>query len=156
MTGINHGMTGAVIALTVKNPIVAVPLAFFSHFSQDIIPHWNYGVNRGINKNPTFFTKRFNYTLAADFLTSVVLMIVLAILFPAHKWIIWACMIAAASPDLMWAYYRLYKQHIQKQQLHLDPLASLHNRIQWSQTAKGGLVEIAWFLVMGLIILSLL
>lgn len=155
MTGINHGMSGAVIALSVKNPPVAVPLAFVSHFAQDAIPHWNYGVSREEHKTGNFFTRRFNVSLLADFLVSVVLMVVLAFIFPAQKWLIWACMIAAASPDLMWAYYRLYRRHIQKQKPHYDPLARLHSKLQWSQTARGGLVEVAWFLLTGVIILNL-
>jgi hypothetical protein len=40
MTGFNHGMAGAVIALTVKQPVLAVPLAFLSHFATDMIPHF--------------------------------------------------------------------------------------------------------------------
>lgn len=155
MTGLNHGMTGAVIALIVKNPVLAVPLAFTSHFLQDIIPHWDYGIKRNLDKKPDFFTKRFSYSLLVDFLISIAIMIALAILFPAHKWLIWACMIAAASPDLMWAYYRLYREYIQKQKPQYNRLTQIHTKIQWSQTALGGLVEAVWFLLMGGIILSL-
>lgn len=156
MTGLNHGMTGAVIALVVKNPAAAVPLAFLSHFVQDMIPHWDYGVRRVGDPNGNFFTRRFNLSLLADFLLSVGMMILLAFLFPAHKWLIWGCMVAAASPDLMWAYYRLYRQHIKRGKvIHLDPLARLHAKIQWSQTGAGLIVEILWFISTGAIILNL-
>ncbi|MDO8591787.1 MAG: hypothetical protein Q7R60_02615 [bacterium] len=155
MTGFNHGITGAAIALTVKNPLLAVPLSFISHYFQDLIPHWDYGVSRQADKKGVFFTKKFNMSLLGDFIFSVILMIVLAILFPAHKWLIWTCMIVAGSPDLVWAYYRLYREHIKKQQPRYDPLSSLHRKIQWSQTAKGIWVEIAWFLLTGAIILNL-
>ena len=148
-------MTGAVLALTVKNPYVAVPLSFVSHYLQDLIPHWDYGVSRQAAKKATFFTRKFNLTLLADFCLSLTLMVVLALLFPTHKWLIWACMIAAASPDLVWAYYRLYREHIKKQKPKYDPLSGLHRKMQRSQTTLGGLVEIAWFLVMGVIILNL-
>ena len=155
MIGLNHGTTGAVLALTIKNPAVAIPLSFISHYLQDFIPHWNYGVSREADKKGTFFTTKFNLSLLADFLMSLILMVVLAWLFPAHKWLIWACMVAAASPDLVWAYYRLYRGHIKKQKLRYDPFTNFHAKIQWSQTTYGGLVEMAWFLGMGAIIVNL-
>ncbi|HET9850169.1 MAG TPA: hypothetical protein VFP35_00870 [Candidatus Saccharimonadales bacterium] len=145
MTGFNHGMTGAVIALFVKQPALAVPLALASHFVTDIIPHWDYGVSRGKGK-PEHFDKQFNLVLTSDFLFSVLLMVVLALLFPSQKWLIWACMIASACPDLMWAYYQLYKSKIKGQKPKFDPLARFHLFIQWSQTKAGGLVELAWFI----------
>lgn len=147
-------MTGAVIALTVKQPALAIPLAFLSHFVQDTFPHWNYGVSRSKGK-PQFFNRQFYELLITDFLLSVTLMVVLAFLFPAHKWLIWTCMVAAASPDLVWAYYRLYREHIKKQKPHYDLFSDLHRKIQWSQAPAGALVEIAWFLAAGVIILSL-
>lgn len=148
-------MTGAIIALTVKNPLVAVPLSFASHYLQDLIPHWNYGVSREAAKKDNFFTTRFNLSLLADFCLSITLMIVLAFLFPAHKWLIWSCMVVAASPDLVWAYYRLYRERIKKQKPRYDPFSNLHRNIQWSQTSLGGLIEIAWaitglFILLGL------
>ena len=155
MIGLNHGMTGAVLALTVKNPSVAIPLSFISHYLQDLIPHWNYGVKREADKSGSFFTTRFNLFLLTDFCLSVILMIVLALLFPAHKWLIWGCMIAAASPDLVWAYYRLYREHIKRQKPNYDFFSNLHLKMQWSHTTNGALVELAWFLAMGAIILNL-
>jgi hypothetical protein len=155
MTGTNHGMTGAVIALTVKNPAIAIPLSFASHFAQDILPHWDYGVSRDQNQSGKFFTRRFNIFLAADFLIAVTIMVVLAFIFPSLKWIIWACMIAAASPDLMWAYYRLYLEHHKQQKPKHGWLAKFHIQVQWSQTAAGLITEVAWFILTGIIILSL-
>lgn len=152
MTGFNHGLTGAVIALTVKRPELAIPLAFLSHFVQDIVPHWNYGVSRDKDRSGRFFTKSFTRILEADFLLSIALMIVLGFVFPAHKWLIWTCMITAASPDLMWAYYRLYQEHIHKRRPKYDPLARLHILVQWSQTTPGFAVELLW-IAGGIIIL---
>jgi hypothetical protein len=138
-------MTGAVIALVVKQPALAVPLAFLSHFIIDAIPH--FGV---IEKE--IFGRRFNIILILDFLFAVCLMILLAFLFPAHAWIIWACMIAAASPDLMWAYHRLY---LMKRPRRFGIIAKFHSKIQWSQTMPGACVEALWFLLIGSLILTL-
>jgi hypothetical protein len=134
-------MTGAVIALVVRQPAIAIPLSFASHFICDAIPH--YGM-----ANDRLFSRKFNAVLLGDFLFAVSLMAALAGLFPAERWLIWTCMIAAASPDLMWAYYKLYREHIQNKPARLDPLARFHSWIQWSQTRPGLMVEVAWFLTM--------
>ena len=148
-------MTGAVLAISIKNPVIAVPVSFISHYLQDLVPHWNYGVSREASKKGSFFTARFNLSLLTDFSLSLVLMVVLALLFPAHKWLIWACMVAAAVPDLVWAYYRLYREHIKKQKPFYDPFTNLHAKMQWSHTTAGALVEVAWFVAMGALILNL-
>lgn len=148
MTGTNHGMTGAVIALLVKEPALAVPLSFVSHFICDAIPHF------GLGPGDELFDRKFNITLASDFLVAVSIMIILGALFPAQRWVIWACMIVAASPDLMWAYYHLYVQKIKHRRAKFGPLARFHSWIQWSQTPAGWFVDIGWFILMGGLILT--
>lgn len=148
MTGTNHGMTGAVIALLVKEPSLAIPLSFTSHFVCDSIPHY------GIADGDELFDKKFNITLACDFLFAVGMMVVIGLLFPAQKWLVWGCMVAAASPDLMWAYYELYIEKIKGKKPKFDPLARFHIWIQWSETPKGWIVEFFWFVAMWLIILA--
>ena len=146
MTGTNHGMTGAVIALVVKEPFLAIPLSYASHYACDAIPHY------GLVVGGELFDKKFNYTLLADFMTALVIMVILGAKFPSQKWVIWSCMVAAASPDLMWAYYNLYIEKIQHKKPHLGIIARFHTWIQWYQKPKGRFVEMTWFLMMGLII----
>ncbi|MDB5182547.1 MAG: hypothetical protein JWO47_331 [Candidatus Saccharibacteria bacterium] len=150
MTGTNHGMTGAVIALLVKEPALAVPLSFLSHFACDAVPHWGWSLKPG----EKLFGKRFTTMLICDFIFAVVIMIVLGILFPSHRWLIWGCMIAAAIPDLMWAYYHLYLEKIKAQKPVYGTFGRFHKWIQWSETPKGLFVEGAWFVAMGAIILA--
>lgn len=140
------------IALTIKNPLLAVPLSFVSHYVQDLVPHFDHFAGP---KNEHHFERKFNIALVADFLLSILLMIVLAILLPSHKWLIWGCMVAAACPDLGQSYYYLYVEHIKKQKPKFDPLSKLHYSLQWSATPKGFFVELAWFVLMGTIILAL-
>jgi hypothetical protein len=151
MTGFNHGLTGALIAITIKKPELAIPLAFLSHFAQDAIPHHDY-FNEGRTR---ILRGKFNYLLAADFIASVVLMVGLAFLFPAHKYLIWVCMVAAASPDLVWAYYYLYLDRLKSKPIKLDWLSRFHQRMEWFEFGKGAYVELAWIIVIGAIILSL-
>lgn len=146
-------MTGAVIALLVKEPAIAIPLSFISHFMCDVIPHFGVIDNPG-QPDDELFKKKFNIILALDFLAAVGLMIVLGKLFPAQKQLIWICMIAAAIPDLASAYYRLYIEKIKKQPRHHSIITRFLYGIQTSETYKGAFVEVAWFLVMGAIILG--
>ena len=148
MTGTNHGMTGAVIAVTIHQPAVALPLSFVSHFVCDAIPHF-------ANPKIPFFSKKFNTILISDFVLAVICMIVLAVIFPSKMWLIWACMILAASPDLAWGYYELYEKYLCKKEIKLDFISRFHVWIQWSQTVRGAYVELAWFVSMaGLIFLA--
>jgi len=147
MTGTNHGMTGALIALVVKEPVLAIPLSYLSHFACDVIPHF------GVNRNQ-LFSRRFNIILVTDFIVAVSMMITLGILFPKQRLLIWACMIAAASPDLTWAYYDLYKSRIKGENPKLDKLTRIHFDIQWFQKPIGAFVEVAWFISMWTLILT--
>lgn len=45
MTATAHALIGASIAAKVSNPIIGIPLAIFSHFLADLIPHWDVGTN---------------------------------------------------------------------------------------------------------------
>lgn len=99
MTGFNHGMTGAVIALAVKNPAIAIPLSFASHYLADFIPHYGF-------KQKEVLKREFNIFLVFDFALAVICMAVLGFLFPHSKFLIWGCMTAAALPDAVWWFYR--------------------------------------------------
>lgn len=41
MTATGHAVIGTVIAATVPDPLIAIPLAFFSHIAADLFPHWD-------------------------------------------------------------------------------------------------------------------
>lgn len=149
MTGTNHGMTGALIALLVREPALAVSLSFTSHFVCDAIPH------SGMSPGEKLFSRKFTILLIADFLVAVTLMAILGVLFSEQRWMIWACMIAAASPDLMWGYYNLYIEKIKNGTPKLGLVSRFHSWIQWSQTPKGWIMEGVWFVSISAIILSI-
>ena len=139
-------MTGAVIALSVKNPVLAVPLSFISHFFLDAISH--YGSEKG-----QFNFKKSKKFLIGDFTFALILMLVLAIMFPDQAWLILVCMIAAAIPDLLWA---KYISNIENEDTTgLDPLNRFHWWLQWKEFPKGIYIELAWFITMSAIIFIL-
>ena len=47
MTTTAHALTGAAIAVVIKKPKLAIPLAFLSHFACDALPHFGIGMNFG-------------------------------------------------------------------------------------------------------------
>ena len=40
-----HVAVGAAIAASIPNPLIAIPLAFASHFALELVPHWNPHLN---------------------------------------------------------------------------------------------------------------
>ena len=143
MTGFNHGMTGAVIALAVKNPAAAVLLSFISHYVIDSIPHFGF-------KQEVVLGKKFNIFHTADFLISVGLMIILALLFPHQKFLIWACMITAAAPDAIWWFYRRTVKDWPK---GLDRFTAWHFRVGERAHTGHFYYDASWFLLMWAIVI---
>ncbi len=45
MTATAHALVCGAIAAAIPDPIVALPLAFASHFLKDAVPHWDIGTN---------------------------------------------------------------------------------------------------------------
>ena len=135
MTATNHAMTGAIIGLTLSNPVIAVVAAFLSHFVLDAIPHF------GID--PDFYkTKPFRILLAIDTLLCVGLV---AVLFSYHhtNWFVPAlAAFAAASPDL-WSFKRFY--YARKHKPYTPGyVARFASKIQWFERPLGAVVEVAW------------
>jgi hypothetical protein len=143
MTITNHVLTGAVIALAVSNPALAIGLAFISHFLTDILPHY------APRKLPESTIK---ILATAD--TSIAIVIVLLIAAASTSvspWLIFACATAAALPDIIWA-WRYYKiKNVEK--LFDEPMSKFskwHLRIQ-HESSEGAIVELAWSI--GLVVL---
>jgi hypothetical protein len=91
-----HLLLGAVIAVKIQNPFLAILLAFFSHYFLDFIPHIEYSIKNIIEKNwkkslPDFLK------LFLDFFFGIAL-----ILFFTNKApIIFICSFFAILPDGM-------------------------------------------------------
>src|SRR5580698_2100335 len=94
MRAINHALTGAIIGLTIGEPLVAAPVAFVSHFVCDAIPH--FGVSGWRDIKTTWFRR----LLVVDFVLCVALVVILALSRPKHWLLAAVCAFLAASPDL--------------------------------------------------------
>jgi len=149
MTATNHALTGAVVALAIKQPILAIPLALASHFVIDMIPHFDAGLGRSAIAK---------IVVAIDCLLAGSLTVLLSIFFHTDisGWLLFACMAIAMSPDLVWGwrYYKLrdFKKIISEP---MSLFSRYHQKIQWSETPKGILVEIPWLITMAVLINTL-
>jgi len=98
-----HVMIGAVIATKIPNPLIAIPLAFASHFVLEMVPHWNPHLNSETEKfgQPT---RRSTFVTTVDSTIALV-----AGSFIAYKALpdvsvaitILACCFASVLPDVM-------------------------------------------------------
>lgn len=60
-----HVAVGAAIASKIPNPLIAIPLAFGSHFILEKIPHWNPHLNTEL-KRYGHVTKKSTYLIIVD------------------------------------------------------------------------------------------
>jgi len=60
-----HVAVGAAIASKIPNPLIAIPLAFGSHFILEKIPHWNPHLNTELKRYGRV-TKKSIYLIIAD------------------------------------------------------------------------------------------
>lgn len=111
-----HIAVGAAIGVAVANPILAIPLAFASHFILEKVPHWNPHLNTETQKygKPT---KQSTYIVIVDI--SVALVIGSYIAYQAlpdtsRVLTILACCLAASLPDIVEGPYFFLRQRSEK------------------------------------------
>lgn len=142
MTASNHFVTGALIAVAVRQPVLAVPLAFASHFALDALPHFGFagqsGIGQGLRRRASLTVIWFD----------VVSWLLLMYFFIGQPWWLWAAALAAVSPDIAWAYRFIFKEKWGK--LAPGPTNSFnrfHQKIQKYERPWGIFIEIAWFIL---------
>jgi hypothetical protein len=138
MTGLNHTLAGAAIALILPPPL-ALPLAFLSHFVLDMVPHFG--------RHPKFvkFSPHLKALIIADGAVSVGTMSLIILLSP-DKWLsIGLCCFLAVLPDLLWIFQKL---------LHTPVwFLKFSSWIQWGERPYGWIYETAYTILgLGLII----
>jgi len=99
MTITNHVLAGAIIGLTVSNPVAAIVLAFASHFVLDALPHFGYAGPKGYAEA---LQHRLSYAVAiVTAITSVAVLVFLAL---QGEWFAIITGFIAASPDAVGVY----------------------------------------------------
>lgn len=139
MTATNHALTGAIIGLTISQPVPAMILALLSHFVLDAIPHFKLDKPDDELLKSTWFR---NYLVVE----AVVCFALVVLLFTAspNNWFIPAfCAFLAASPDLLSINKYLKTRRGLKHKPNL--YTQFASGIQWFQRPIGVVVEVAWF-----------
>jgi hypothetical protein len=138
MIGTNHALTGALIGSVVALPMLAVPLAFASHFVCDALPHFG--------QDPGKRNWKFKSVLAFDGIALTIGLIVALVTenyFPALTALV------AISPDFVWIARFVFKEKWGK----VDPgpksaFSQWHSSIQKRETERGMYLELVYFLVL--------
>ena len=150
MRAINHALTGAIVGLTVHEPVVALPVALASHFVCDAIPHW------GFDK-PTPASLRsaaFKYSLMIDVILCFLLVLIIFINQPVGWVLAILCAFAATSPDLI--SIRQYRSALRHEPFKPNRYEKFASGIQWFEKPIGIYVEIVWLIAASSILTALL
>jgi hypothetical protein len=138
MTATNHALTGAVIGLAVGQPLIALPVAFLSHFVCDALPHY-------ASADPpekVLKTGRFRDYLIVEATLCALIVLILAITRPDNWLLASFCAFLAASPDFFWI------NRYMKTRAGLTWRPNLFSRlalgIQWFAKPIGAAFEAAW------------
>jgi len=126
-----HTLTGALVALSVKDPALAAPLSFISHFVLDSTPH--FGID-GLD----FKTPKGKLVGVLDCFGALMTWLVLISIFPSQWFLISVGVFFACLPDL------LYLPDIFFNYIPSKKLLRFHSRIQWSQTPAGTITDASW------------
>lgn len=147
MRAINHALTGAIIGLTVNEPIIALPAALASHFVMDALPHFHIVMP----KNGWVKTNSFRYSIYIDAVLCFFLVLILGITQPTGWQLAAVCAFVATSPDL--ASINYYSKVKSGKKWRPNLYEKFSNKIQWFERPIGAVVEVAW-LVTGIVLLT--
>lgn len=136
MTATSHALTGALIATVIKQPFLAVPLAFLSHFVCDAIPHFGIGLKYG--------TRAMYWWLTIDGLVLAAVGLLFLYIQIQNPVLVAVCAFAAMSPDIAWFYYGVRRIS----ETSMGFITKFHQRIQWYEKVPGIAVDITWSAVM--------
>lgn len=135
MNTVNHAAVGAIIALIIKQPVLALPIAFLSHFVLDALPHFGYKGHGG-------YGGALKHKLTYGFLVFDVVGIgFLFYLLWGQPTIVLLCSLVAILPDALHIY-----RYFWFERKGLDPpgewFAKWHRKIQWCERPWGFVIEI--------------
>ncbi len=137
MTVVNHAALGAVIAMTLKEPVLVLPFSLISHYALDVLPHFGYPGGGGFGEA---FKHRLTYFYGLlDFAASILLII----LIWGTGWLVYLAAFLAVMPDI----FHIYRYFFRERKGLSKPnegniLSRFHHNIQWGHRPWGILVEI--------------
>lgn len=151
MTATNHAITGSVIALSINQPLLALPLAFASHFLLDALPHFGEPYEKHADGSI------FWIMLAIDFVLFWSFAVFLLINIPSIGFVAFLGAAAASCPDVVWAYRFIVKEKLGKiSPPKMNRFNKFHAAIQWGERPWGWIFELVWLIGISYVFLGLL
>lgn len=144
MTGLNHATTGALIAAAIVNPILAIPLAFASHFVLDATPHFGWDFDQDVFERNR--SKELRIAVAFEFPLSIAAIIILPILIRpiTSWWVTLLSILAAMAMDLIWV-YRGIREELTKKVKPRNKIMDFHLKLSYHH--QRFLIGVAWELL---------
>ena len=133
MTGFNHTLTGAFIAVVAPSPLQPL-VAFLSHFVLDALPH--FGRHNGFKVG----SRNFTVLITIDAVLCIAALGLSIFLFPQSWVMIALCAAAATLPDFLWA-ARPYAP------AWMEPFYNFHYHIQWGERPYCWIYELIFTLL---------
>lgn len=147
MTTSNHILAGALIALTVHEPVLIVPLAFASHFILDALPHYGYegdGYKEALKYKLTYVMEALGF----------IGFVLLAVSGVFEKNFVMIAAFFAVLPDFEWPY-----RYVFFERKGLKPpstfMTRFHQNVQWCERSWGIIPEVVFFIVGYTIIITI-
>jgi len=146
MTATNHMLAGAVVATGIQQPLLIVPLAVASHFVLDMLPHFGIHEDDQARRNNH---PLFHFVLIIDVVMVVSLLALLPLILKGaiSSWVLLLGMVMAWIPDAIWI-PRFFRSR-RGQEITHNWMTKFHEKIQWFERPPGLVIELFWFVAMG-------
>jgi hypothetical protein len=153
-----HALTGAAIAMAVKQPALAIPAAFLSHFVLDAVPHYNPPKRiRNNFKNyqesyeKAFKLKSFTLIFGLDMVLFAITLLTVPLLAPSgvSPLTVFFSALAGAAPDLDGGLRFLFRHFGLSRKKSKDNywFSRFHLWFQWMERPWGIYVELVWLVL---------
>jgi hypothetical protein len=147
VTTANHVATGAVIALAISNPVVAITLSFLSHFVLDAIPHFGPPLPKDVFERNRQWSFKLMLVLSIGITIFLVPYVYTTLHGVVSLGLLTACIIAANLPDAV-RVPRFIQEITTHEEKPLGRFSAFHVRIQNDSIVLGAFDEIVWFIAM--------
>jgi hypothetical protein len=126
MLSISHSLTGALVAVTLRQPLLYVPTIFASHYLEDWIPHWDVGT--GLTNGKRKRSHAIIMELAELGVTGILLYWFFQFGRDQVNWLAWIGGGVALIPDFVEA----PRNFLKKEPWFFKPLNDLHQAFHHS------------------------
>lgn len=133
-----HALVGALLAVQFKDPAIGLPIAFFSHYIFDLVPHWDWGWHPGESISRIKDPSKKKQIFIESTIDVIVGFIICFALF--LRWVdpvyLFFMIIAAQGPDWLtvpwWLFgYDKFPVNVNRKFQHI---MQLHARLPWGIT----------------------